>query len=176
MKHWREETGGGGERDDDRRCDFSRGDDLHRLARRQSAPDYTVQIMDRLGFERVSAVHARRWRNRRRLVRTGALFAVLLVAAGLMHSYTLTERARRADMPTIENAVPASLGQSERAVEGFSRALRHLIPSSLLDAPADDPRFVTPTHYRFHWRVPHLWEGGEIVMPEQSRVRWSGLL
>jgi len=146
--------------------------DLHGLSTPLPAPDLTDQIMGRLGYQRVSERAARRQRARRRLARTGALFCAALAIAGGMHYYTLGQRARRAGMPTIQNAVSASLEEGTRAVSGFSRALRDMLtpdvaPATLQHAPSAAP--LQPPGPFFEW------------MPDNeplhvSRVRWSGLL
>lgn len=150
------------------------GDDLQGLAGRVAAPDLTDHIMGRLGYQRVAEGRARRQRMGRRLARTSAVFCAMLVIAGGMHYYTLGQRAQRAGMPTIQNAVSTSFEEGTRAVSGFSRALRDMLTPQLPPAmlEGDDAGFppFEPQRRQFdEWMPDH-------GQPHVSRVRWSGLL
>ena len=147
------------------------GRDLRGLSARVPAPDLTEEIMGRLGFERAGEGAARRHRARRRLARATAVFAAGLALAAGMHYYTLSQRARRATLPTIPSAVSTSIEESSRAVSDFSRALRTILTPQLAPTMEKGLPGASPVGPRDFQR-----SRPEMERLEVSRVRWSGLL
>jgi hypothetical protein len=141
------------------------------LSHRIPAPDLTHEIMGRLGYEQAEPGAGRRQRVRRRTARTLAVFAAGLALAAGMHYYTLSQRARRAGLPTIPNAVSTSIEESGRAVSDFSRALRTILTPRLdptLDNGSFPPSPVGP--------LDLLPPGARDDRIKVSRAGWSGLL
>jgi hypothetical protein len=170
----RRDDGEGPER---RAFDWLERDELTALSAPVPAPDLTEEIMGRLGYQRAEEGAARRQRARRRLLRAATTFAALLAIAGGMHYYTLGQRAQRAELPTIQNAVSTSLEESRRAVSDFSRALRTILTPQL--APSIDQNgdaageALAPADHALH-QFERMRQDAERL--QVSRVRWSGLL
>lgn len=132
-------------------------------------PDFTDEIMHRLGFQRVNVAEARR-RQVRRWTGRGVIALAMVSAFGIgLAWHTNSDRARSADPVTLDKAFDRVAREGEATRRAWVRTVDHA--RRLLPAPSDSVLNGNG--------LDDAAAGIDPLLPEpddRSPVPWSGLL